>query len=626
MKPAGVRRPVAAEFVVHTVVPLVVLLAAFAVRAAALSRDGFWYDEAYTSVFAQRSFTEIVAGAARLELNTPLHYVLLKMWTALAGAGEYVQRLLSVFAGVTTVALAPALVDVGRRRRLFALALAALWPVMIDLSIELRMYALAICLSTASLALLLRAMRRDRVRDWAAWAIVSVAAFGTHVLAALFFAAQLPLWLRWWWPRRSRQNVASLAAAAAAATAMGLCIVALAAMHGAYGTTYVARLDFVRTLYDSAAALVVPGLQMPEMIPIGATVCLLAIVAGFFGKRVQPATIVGLLSALVIAAFCTFVGKFAARYVAFALPALLAGACAVRLPRAASVAAAAATLVFAGAGAAYMLVAPAYANTDFRGAVRFLRQNLASDESVLLVSGHAAPALTYYWPQEQDVRWFTLPDDPVLDVRNTVDYEAAAPALNRALAGRGGAWLLLWQDDVIDPASTTRALLARRSLPTSNGVAAGDFHDLRLLHYRFSEPWQPMPEARPVITSSITPHGPDIGLQGLGCAQFAPARRSEGRVEVGCFWRVAPGAAMPGDLNVSLRLQDAAGRTLVQLDQPLAPFGMPGIAYDKTIFVSYALPWPDDAAAVPSTLEIVTYTSSGEITPRIVTGIVADGG
>jgi hypothetical protein len=83
---------------------------------------------------------------------------------------------------------------------------------------------------------------------------------------------------------------------------------------------------------------------------------------------------------------------------------------------------------------------------------------------------------------------------------------------------------------------------------------------------------------------------------------------------------------MPGDLNVSLRLQDAAGRTLVQLDQPLAPFGMPGIAYDKTIFVSYALPWPEDPNAVPTALEIVTYTSSGEITPRIVTGIVADGG
>lgn len=130
-----------------------------------------------------------------------------------------------------------------------------------------------------------------------------------------------------------------------------------------------------------------------------------------------------------------------------------------------------------------------------------------------------------------------------------------------------------------------------------------------------------MPTAPLTITSSITPQGPDIGLQGLGCAQLQPARRSEGRVEMVCFWRVAIGARLPGELNVSLRLLDAAQRTLTQLDQPLAQYGMPGIAYEKTILTSYVVPLPDDANATPSALEIVTYTPAGEITPRIVTHI-----
>lgn len=286
------------KFAVWLLLPVGVLLIAFAVRTAMLSRDGIWYDEAYTAMIVQRSIVEIVTGVARLDMNTPLHYLLLKLWTAAAGSGEYAQRLLSVFAGVATVALVPALVDVGRRRRLLGLALAAFWPVMIDASTELRMYGLAICLSTASLLLMMRAMRLGRARDWTAWAVVSVAAFGSHVLAALFFAAQLPLWLRWWWPRRAR------------------------------------------------------------------------------GAAPFAATLVGLLALVGIAAFCAVVGKFTARYVAFAAPAapaVLAGACIVRLPRWAALIAAAAALACSAAGAVFLLTSPVYANTDFRGAVRFLR-------------------------------------------------------------------------------------------------------------------------------------------------------------------------------------------------------------------------------------------------------------
>ena len=113
-----------------------------------------------------------------------------------------------------------------------------------------------------------------------------------------------------------------------------------------------------------------------------------------------------------------------------------------------------------------------------------MRAQRAADEPVLLVSGHAWPVWDYYAADMPAVR---LPDLDVLDVDATLGYETGA-ALEAALTGAGGAWLVQWQDEVVDPIGVApyflgragRELGARGRLPATGGasLAAGSRRDL----------------------------------------------------------------------------------------------------------------------------------------------------
>jgi Dolichyl-phosphate-mannose-protein mannosyltransferase len=595
-------------------------LAAFAARVIGLGEQSVWYDEAFTALFARKPPLEIVTDVARLDLNTPLHYLSLKLWAALAGESEFAQRSLSVFAGMITAALIPYLAgrepNTSRWQTLLALAMAAVWPVAINLSQELRMYALAICLNTAALALLARATRTDTRRAWAAWAVVALGAFGAHVLGALAFAAQLPLVLHWLLTGRSRNRPDGLVAALCSGAAIVFCGLVLQGYRASYAVTYTEPLPFANTVLQSLAALSLPRLLPENWITAAAAAAVLALLIGLAGNK-RWLAIYALLTVLLIALFCSVTGKFAARYVAFAVPPMLAAAAGVRLPRAASLSVIGIVLATGAAGVWQLRTAPDYDNDNYRDAVRFLRAELGSDEAVIFVSGHASPALAYYWPEGEGTRWHALPDDPVLNIRNALDYASAVPALNRALAGKRGAWLLLWQDVVIDPSTVTQTLLRRQAHKLQPDRATSEFHGLRLLHYTFDAPFRPLPELLPALNSAIGANGPDLGLSALGCHQFDVSRAGGGLMEVACFWRKAQSAQAPLDTKVSLRLNDAAGARIVQADEMLANFGLPYYAFDKPITTFHYIQLPDDAKAGRYTLEMILYTPDGEISPKV---------
>ena len=75
---------------------------------------------------------------------------------------------------------------------------------------------------------------------------------------------------------------------------------------------------------------------------------------------------------------------------------------------------------------------------------------------MILVSGHAYPAWRYYAPEIEPLR---LPEIETLDVNAVLDLGAAA-ALNQGLAGQRGAWLVQWQQEVVDPNGVIPYLLA----------------------------------------------------------------------------------------------------------------------------------------------------------------------
>ena len=607
-------------------IALALVLVAFAIRFIGLGRESLWYDEGYTIAFAsQNSWGQIIAGAARLELNTPLHYLLLSAWMRCAGQTEFAARALSAAFGVLTAAYAHRIAGRG-----LAGALAVLFvgtsAVALNLSQEVRMYALTMLLCTASTYHCLRVRARPTNAAWASWAGLAIAAFLSHVLAAFVIGAQMLALL----PglasayRRDRRNL--FGAGVLAAT--GLAILALAAalfsQRQTYGTTFADRLSLPWALYQSAAALVLPRLLPERLVPAAAVAAALMLTCSLFpGRRPRALVFITALAAAGIAAFCALTGKFAGRYVAIVAPllwcAVSAAIASVKIGRAAQFGAAAALASLSAAGAYLLRTDPVYRNDDFRSAAAYLRAHLGPDESVFLIAGHFAPVFDYYGA---DLNAHPLPPDPVLDIRNSLDYAAVSAAFNQHLAGGTGAWLLLWQDGIVDPTGVATALLQRQAHELRADFTGRDFAGLTLMHFSFDSPFQPSPAGYPAFTGRVEPAGQARGLSGVGCYQLRQPRAGSALMEVMCVWQVKPFVEFLYDTKVSLRLSDAGGRERAHQDQLLAqPKGMPFIPFEKPITSFYFIEIPTDLQNGEYTLTSVPYDAAGEIAPRIVTPI-----
>jgi hypothetical protein len=93
-------------------------------------------------------------------------------------------------------------------------------------------------------------------------------------------------------------------------------------------------------------------------------------------------------------------------------------------------------------------------------------------------------------------------------------------------------------------------------------------------------------------------------------------------MEVACFWRLQPGARLPYDTQVSLRLIDANGTQVAQSDQMLAqPLGLPNVPFEKPITSFYFVAIPDDLSAGAYTLRAIPYTPGEQIAPLVTTPV-----
>ena len=621
-----------------------IVLIAFAVRTIGLGDQSLWYDEGYSVMLSRRDAGLIVEQTARLDFNTPAHYLLLRGWIELGGSSEFSARLLSVFAGVATVALVAQLVampPILRRREPFARALAmgllAVSPMAISVAQEARMYAWLTCFCTLAAVQLCRCLRSQAAGAWALWVVWNWAAFLTHVIGAVFFAAQALVIAAWWtWSlflslnRRGFRldgRLWPMAAIAVAGAGMALYVLYILSFGRGYGVTFDSRLWLAPTLVQSLAAASLPHLQPAILIEPLAWLGL-ALLAGAGGavvhtrnRRAMLVLAVAATGLAAIAAFGAWSGKFGQRYPSIVAPLLFAGAgsaaASIGWPVVA-VAFASVSGLLSAAGIVAWRTDPVYAFPDFRGAAAHVRSRIAPDETVLLVAGHFAPVFEYYYGSHG---WTALPNDPVLDVRNPLDYDSAVPALNRDLAGKNGAWLLLWQDGIVDPTGVTEALLRRQSVELRPRKDLQQFHNLRLQHYRFFSPYQPLPAAMPVTRSTVELTDRQRGLGSMGCAQLVQPRAGQGFLEVVCFWSLEPGEHPLSSLQVSLRLVDEAGRQVLQSDQSIAPRGLPSIPYHKPIAAFYSLPMPGDIKPGSYTLHAIPYTSEEEISPRVHTPV-----
>ncbi len=572
-----------------------ITLLALGLRLYHLDAQSLWYDEAFSAYLAAMSPAEIAARTAA-DIQPPLYYYLLHGWIGWMGDDEIGLRSLSLLFGLLTVPLIYAVtVELFRSSLagLLAALLLAVSPLHIWYGQEARMYTLLTFLGLLSGYLLLLLTGRELSRGkqaalWLAYALTGIAAIYTHYFAFFLLAFQGVYLLLAWWGRGFRPRSLLLGGAAAGLTILLAYLPWLPYVLNRYRqdvSYWPGRLKLGEILVD-IALFFTGGESVSEQagVPLALgyvlifLLCLAALVQftihnSQFTRHnsqspnlpIYQPTIFPILYLLLpptlILALSYFTPKFNARYVMIAHPALLlilaGGMAALWQRRPGSLgnvlrgALSSLMLLFLLGVSAYATrnayTDPAFARADFRGAVRYLRKHIGPNKTVILVSGHMFPAFDYYAP---DLERHLLPESQTLDTTQTLDYSIAGK-LNEWLAGKDGVWLVLWQDEVVDPAGFLTAMLD--DLAVEKPVDR-TFAQVRLKHYRLPE--GAVFTARPEIA-----HPADINfgneLRLLGYTQT-------GERQVTMFWEAIQPLAE--DYRVSIVLRDPLGQSWGQWD------------------------------------------------------------
>jgi uncharacterized membrane protein len=208
-----------------------IVAAGIGLRLYRLPFRSVWFDEASSWRTIQFPWREMLERVARNN-HLPLHYALLKAWTAVWGDSVMAMRGLSiVFAGVTLVAtylfaseaFRGERVDLNRHEadaRWIGLAsalLAACSPLQIHVAWEARMYTLGTALVMLSSWTLFRALRGGAepnarpARRWALHSVVTLLLAYTHNFALFSIAGQIVFLLFFFLARRRNSAVAPAA-------------------------------------------------------------------------------------------------------------------------------------------------------------------------------------------------------------------------------------------------------------------------------------------------------------------------------------------------------------------------------------------------------------------------------
>ena len=593
-KKAGERASVDRAAVVTAAVLLLITLLGLGLRLYRLDAQSLWYDEGFSVYLARMGLDEITARTAA-DIQPPLYYYLLHGWIKLWGDGEPALRSLSVLFGVLTVPLMYAVAWQLMRSRLaglLAALLVAVSPLHVWYGQETRMYTLLTFLCLLASYFLLRVVEAEKKWQiailWAAYTLTSITALYTHYFAFAILAFQAVYVLVVFAARGFRPAHLVLGGLASGAVIIICYLPWLPHLLTRYATdvSYLpGQLKVHEVLVDIGLSFV-GGESISEAIGIVlaigyglvAVLCTLALLSQAARDAQHsapsdpdslPASYYPLLFLLLylllppalILALSYNSPKFNARYLMVSHPAVLlifagglaalwqrrSGALAQIAYRTLSVVA----LIFLLGVSAYAnwnaYTDPAFARADFRGAARYLREHSSADEAILLVSGHMFPVFDYYAP---GVERHLLPDSPTLDTTRTLDYSIAAD-LNNWLAGKSGVWLVLWQDQVVDPTGYLTTMLGEvaQEQPVERA-----FPQIEVRHYRL--PANLFIPGEPTID-----HPADFNfgnrLHLLGYTQT-------GDRQVVLFWEALE--PLDEDYRVSLVLRDTAGQSWGQWD------------------------------------------------------------
>ena len=245
----------------------------------------------------------------------------------------------------------------------------------------------------------------------------------------------------------------------------------------------------------------------------------------------------------------------------------------------------------------------AYDKDHWRQITAFLRERLAPDEQIVLVSGHAWPVWQYYAPDLPVVR---LPDLEILDVDSVLDFDTSGPPLMAAFdeaGGKRGAWLVNWQDEVVDPNDVAPVQLELGGREKGQNAT---FNGLTLRRYGGIRPAR-LVTAPPVEHVLDAPFGDQVILRGYKVLNNG---------DLLLFWQRSAGTeATARDLHMSLTTSTLDGQPLGHpADRRLAGYTYPTFRWPEDKIVMGHIPasdWLGDNPQ-PGTVQLSLRVYDGE--------------
>ncbi|HEV2112654.1 MAG TPA: glycosyltransferase family 39 protein, partial [Terriglobales bacterium] len=393
-------------------------------RLHRLADHSLWVDEAFSVHFAHMHWRAFWKLAWSREANMLLYYLLLRPWVQF-GDGEYWVRLLSAIFGVAGVLMMYALGRdlFSRATGLIASALLAVHAFHVYYSQEARSYSLTVFLLIGSAWLFARLVRKPASRrNQVAYALAAALAFYAHIFALLVIVSQ---WLAFLLSRAGSRDeeraekpaLRSLLPALSMFLLLALPMLAFALLKNKGQLDWIPPLTwhgFMQGLHAITGKG--GGLLLALCLALAAT----AVLCGFRSRDPQRLFAVLLLAFWVLFPIVVFMlyslhqPLFLPRYLVLCVPAavLLAAEGVTTLAGFASplrlIWIPALALLLALSARAAWRQHDSAVWPDWRSATRFVSAHWQGSD-VLCFTGPGSEAFFYYWRQERQLDWDSLP-------------------------------------------------------------------------------------------------------------------------------------------------------------------------------------------------------------------------
>jgi uncharacterized membrane protein len=173
-----------------------------------LGRDlPLWLDESWTGMIVSQPDLTSLWREIWLDVNAPLYYQMMWLWTTIAGNSNIALRLPSLLltVGAAAVPLIWRLDGLSRNARIGWAAMLLLWAPANIVSIDARSYALLLFLITLLTLSFASLIAKPTGRHFHLWCMLGALAIAAHYFAAFVVAAQ-GLMLLWREPRATVRN------------------------------------------------------------------------------------------------------------------------------------------------------------------------------------------------------------------------------------------------------------------------------------------------------------------------------------------------------------------------------------------------------------------------------------